>query len=46
MCYIEELAEIYHHALTANNGVEPYSFPVEEIQRWEYPKEVKFPKVK
>ena len=46
VCYIEELAEIYHHALTANNGVEPYSFPVEEIQRWEYPKEVKFPKVK
>ena len=42
-CYIEELAELYHHALTANGGKEPKSFPPEELLRWEYPKEIKFP---
>lgn len=42
-CYIEELAELYHHALTANGGAEPDTFPAEELQRWEYPKEIKFP---
>jgi len=42
-CYIEELAELYHHALTAGGGKEPDSFPVEELQKWEYPKEIKFP---
>ena len=41
--YIEELSELYHHALTANGGQEPDSFPVEELQSWEYPKEIKFP---
>ena len=39
-CYIEELAELYHHVLTANNGVEPEVFPEEELQKWEYPKEI------
>ena len=24
-------------------GEEPYSFPPEELQKWEYPKEIKFP---
>lgn len=43
VCYIEELAELYHHSLTALGGAEPDSFPVEELQRWEYPKEIKFP---
>ncbi|MFC2706309.1 MAG: class II aldolase/adducin family protein [Olsenella profusa] len=43
VCYIEELAELYYHALTANGGQEPKSFPVEELQKWEYPKEIKFP---
>lgn len=42
-CYIEELAELYHHALTANGGAEPDTFPAEELQQWEYPKEIKFP---
>ena len=42
-CYIEELAELYYHALTANGGQEPKSFPVEELQKWEYPKEITFP---
>lgn len=43
VCYIEELAELYYHTLTANGGQEPKSFPVEELQKWEYPKEIKFP---
>ncbi len=42
-CYIEELSELYHHALTATGGAEPKSFPPEELQKWEYPKEIKFP---
>lgn len=46
VCYIEELAELYYHALTANGGQEPKSFPVEELQEWEYPKEIKFPNAK
>lgn len=46
VCYIEELAELYYHALTANDGQEPKSFPVEELQKWEYPKEIKFPNAK
>ena len=46
VCYIEELAELYYHALPANGGQEPKSFPVEELQKWEYPKEIKFPNAK
>lgn len=45
-CYIEELAELYYHALTANGGQGPKTFPVEELQKWEYPKEIKFPNAK
>ncbi len=41
--YIEEMAELYYHALVAGGGKEPKSFPVEELQKWEYPKEIKFP---
>lgn len=41
--YIEELAELYHHALTANGGKEPNYFDQSELQKWEYPKEIKFP---
>ena len=40
--YIEELAEMYHHALTAGNGIEPPVFSTEELQKWEYPKEIQF----
>lgn len=46
VCYIEELAELYYHALTVNGGKEPKAFPAEELQRWEYPKEIKFPSAK
>lgn len=44
--YIEELSELYYHALVAGQGVEPLSFPVEELQKWEYPKEIQFSNVK
>ena len=40
--YIEELAELYHHALTANNCQEPPAFAQEELQKWEYPLQIKF----
>lgn len=40
--YIEELAELYHHTLTANKGVEPGSFPQEELQKWAYPTQITF----
>lgn len=40
--YIEELAELYHHALTANGGKEPDSFAQEELQKWEYPRQITF----
>ncbi len=42
-CYIEEFAELYNHVLTLNGGREPDIFPAEELQRWGYPKEIKFP---
>lgn len=42
--YIEELAELYHHALVANECKEPDSFAQEELQKWEYPSEIKFKK--
>ena len=40
--YIEELAELYHHALTANSCQEPPAFAQEELQKWEYPSQIKF----
>lgn len=40
--YIEELAELYHHALTANNCQETPAFAQEELQKWEYPSQIKF----
>ena len=42
-CYIEELAEVYHHALTANGGKEPPVLPIEEIQAVSYPAQIIFP---
>ena len=43
-CYMEELAEMYHHILSCNGWKEPESLPMEELQGWAYPKEIKFPK--
>ena len=42
-CYIEEIAELYYHALTVNGGKEPDVLPPEELQKWAYPTEIKFP---
>ncbi|SET73303.1 class II aldolase/adducin family protein [Lacrimispora sphenoides] len=44
--YIEELAELYYLALTAGGGIEPEGFAQEELQRWEYPREISFPSVR
>ena len=42
-CYIEELAEVYHHALTAGGGKEPPVLPFEEMQAVAYPEQIIFP---
>ena len=39
--YVEELAEIYYHTLVINNGNEPPYVSDSELQKWEYPKEIK-----
>lgn len=44
--YIEELAQLYYNALTAAQGKEPDTFAQSELQKWEYPKEIKFPNAK
>lgn len=44
--YIEELAQLYYNAITVGQGKEPDAFPQEELQKWEYPKEIKFPNAK
>ncbi len=43
-CYLEELAEMYHHILSCNGLKEPDLLPFEELQGWAYPSEIKFPK--
>ncbi len=40
--YLEEMAQIYYHALMINGGKEPESFAPEELQRWAYPSQIKF----
>lgn len=40
--YLEEMAQIYYHALVINGGKEPESFTAEELQRWAYPSQIKF----
>lgn len=42
--YVEELAQLYFNTLSINGGHEPEYFAQEELQKWEYPKEIKFPK--
>jgi L-fuculose-phosphate aldolase len=39
--YIEELAEVYYRALVIGGGKEPRAFATEELERWEYPSEIK-----
>ena len=38
--YVEEMAEIYYRTLTLTDGTEPHVVPLEELQKWEYPKEI------
>lgn len=40
--YIEEIAQLYYLALTANGLNKPAGFLASELQKWEYPKEIKF----
>jgi L-ribulose-5-phosphate 4-epimerase len=42
--YIEEMVEIYYHALLINSGKGVSGFPAEELQRWAYPSQIKFRK--
>lgn len=44
--YIEELAQLYYNALTVTQGKEPIAFQQMELQKWEYPSEIKFPNAK
>ncbi|WP_315108042.1 class II aldolase/adducin family protein [Clostridium intestinale] len=39
--YIEELAEVYYRALVIGGGKEPRTFAPEELEKWEYPSEIK-----
>jgi possible L-fuculose-phosphate aldolase len=39
--YVEEMAEIYLTTLTILGGKEPQAVPKSELQKWEYPKEIK-----
>ncbi|WP_392567089.1 class II aldolase/adducin family protein [Utexia brackfieldae] len=40
--YIEEMAEIYYHALLINGGRDPGGFAAAELQQWAYPSQIKF----
>ncbi|MCL2322565.1 MAG: class II aldolase/adducin family protein [Oscillospiraceae bacterium] len=40
--YVEELAELYYHALAVNKGKEPDYFEMEELQKWQYPSQINF----
>lgn len=53
-CYLEEIAELYYHALTAGgavtaadavaaSGAEPAALPAEELKKWAYPSEIALP---
>ena len=43
-CYIEEMAEVYHHILAVNLGQEAPILPLEELRDWGYPEEIKWEK--
>ena len=42
-CYIEEMAEVYHHILAINQGKEAPVLPLCELTDWSYPAEIIFP---
>lgn len=39
--YVEELAEVYYHALAINGGQEPPYVSDSELQKWAYPETIK-----
>lgn len=44
--YVEELSELYYLTLTINQGCEPKILAQEELQKWAYPTDIKFPEDK
>lgn len=38
--YVEEIAEMYYITLASTGGAEPKALPVEELEKWAYPKEI------
>jgi L-ribulose-5-phosphate 4-epimerase len=42
--YVEEMAEIYYRTLMINGGQEPPTVSLDELTKWEYPKEIKLQK--
>lgn len=40
--YIEELAQLYYRAITANGGKEPEAFEQQELDGWKYPEMVNY----
>jgi len=47
-CYLEEIAELYYHALTTGGAltagaVDPEALPASELQKWAYPSEIVLP---
>lgn len=38
--YVEENAKLYYITLAAGGGAEPRRLPVEELEKWAYPKEI------
>lgn len=38
--YVEEIAQMYHIALSAGRGEEPHALPVAELEKWAYPEEI------
>lgn len=41
--YVEELSELYYLTLSINQGREPKTLAQEELQKWAYPTDIKFP---
>ncbi len=39
--YLEELAQLYYLALHINGGKDPGGIPAEELQKWQYPPQIK-----
>ena len=42
-CYVEEMAELYHHILSVTGGQEPETLPMSEFEQWAYPSAIRLP---